>query len=173
MDIRPSDLIKLKKEIERIRKHEESRRGKESASETGMAQSADVIPKPARRPAINVGFGLSHTTASLVSSAKPLKGGLHKLVSPPEPSKESLEAIPEHVVTLLRVIREVPKFAKWLFALEKKPKTYRNQQLSKMSFAFRVEDADSPIAASFDRLHETALFTAFCQALHDETDLAT
>jgi hypothetical protein len=92
---------------------------------------------------------------------------LEALLAPSESSPESQAAIPENVVTLLQVIREQPKFEQWLLNIEALPPVIRNQQLQKMSFAFRVEDKDSTIAESFDRLQSPALFKAFCQSLRD------
>ena len=66
------------------------------------------------------------------------------------------------------MIREEPKFERWLLAIDALPVTLRNEQLQRMSFAFRVEDENSTIAESFDRLQESSLFKAFCQALCDD-----
>ena len=93
---------------------------------------------------------------------------LETMLAPANPSRESLEAIPEHVVTLLQVIREEPKFERWLLAIDALPVTLRDEQLRRMSFAFRIEDEHSTIAESFDRLQESSLFKAFCKALRDD-----
>lgn len=153
MNINEGDLIKLRKDIERVRKHQESRVSK--AGEEHVQSS----PASARHGA---------TRRTSVPIAVRLRRMLEAVRAPAEPSDESLEAIPEHVVTLLQVIREEPKFERWLLALEALPPTRRNQQLKKMSFAFRIEDGSSTIAESFDRLQDSALFKAFCQTLRDE-----
>ena len=86
------------------------------------------------------------------------------------PSKESLEVIPEHVVTLFQVIQEEPKFKRWLLAIDSLPEMLRNEQLRRMASAFRIEDEHSGIAESFDRLQDSSLFKGFCQALRDEEE---
>lgn len=154
MDINKGDLIKLRKDIERIRKHEESRQ-----SRNADKKQVESTPAPARMEA---------ASRSSVPIAVRLRQMLETLLAPAEPSKESLEAIPEHVVTLLRVIKEEPRFERWLLAIEKLPSTQRNEQLAKMTFAFRVENGGSTIAESFERLQDPSLFKAFCQTLRDE-----
>ena len=154
MNINEGDLIKLRKDIERVRKHEESRRARKANEE-------DVKPAPS-------GGRASLLREDAVSIGVRLRQVLEGLLGPAEPSDESLKAIPEHVVTLLQAIREEPKFEQWLFAIEALPPTLRNQQLEKMSFAFRIEDKNSTIAESFDRLQDSNLFKAFCQGLRDE-----
>lgn len=153
MNISDGDIIKLRKDIERVRQHEESRRAREVTEEHAEPAAAPSCNKPARPPSVLI--------------AARLRRVLESLLAPSEPSNESQEAIPEHVVTLLQVIREQPKFARWLLAIEALPPANRNQQLEKMSFAFRVEDGSSTIAESFDRLQNAALFKAFCQGLRD------
>lgn len=154
MNINEGDLIKLRKDIERVRKHEESRRARKT-DEEGV------------KPAPNSGRA-SSLREDAVSIAVRLREVLEGLIGPAEPSNESLEAIPEHVVTLLQVIREEPKFEQWILAIEALSPALRNQQLQKMSFAFRIEDGSSTIAESFDRLQDSNLFKAFCQSLRDE-----
>ena len=154
MNISKRDLIQLRKDIERVRKHEEARRAREANEASAQPTSASVARKVARRPCPSV--------------AVKLRRMLETLLAPESPSKESLEAIPEHVVTLLQVIREEPKFERWILKIEALPQRHRNQQLEKMSFAFRIEDGSSTIAESFDRLQNSALFKAFCQTLRDE-----
>jgi hypothetical protein len=152
MEIRPSDLIQLKKDIERIRRHEESRRSPQTDESSSQSVESDIsqnakrsVPVPAR-------------IRELIAS----------LWGPPAPSRESLEAIPEYLVTLVQVIREEPKFRRWLLQLEGMPLSYRNQELAKMSRAFRIEDANSPVAAAFDRLHDPPLFQAVCKYLSSD-----
>ena len=154
MNISQRDLIQLRKDIERVRKHEEARRAREANEASAQPTSASVATKVARRPCPSV--------------AVKLRRMLETLLAPESPSKESLEAIPEHVVTLLQVIREEPKFERWLLAIDAFPVTLRNEQLRRMSFAFRIEDENSTIAESFDRLQESSLFKAFCQTLRDD-----
>jgi hypothetical protein len=161
MNISDGDLIKLRKDIERVRKHEESRRSREGSEKQGEPPVPEAPPAPAP-PTKEVARPPS------VPIAVRLRQVLEDLLASPEPSSESLEAIPEHVVTLLQVIRQQPAFERWLLAIEAMPLTHRNQQLEKMSFAFRVEDENSAIAESFDRLKEPSLFNAFCQSLRDE-----
>ena len=154
MNINEGDLVKLRKDIERVRKHEESRRSRKASEEHVQSAPASSRNEPARPPSLPIAVRLRRI--------------LEALLAPSEPSNESLEAIPEHVVTLLQVIREEPKFERWLLAIEALPPTHRNQQLAKMSFAFRIEDGSSTIAESFDRLQDSPLFKAFCQTLRDE-----
>jgi hypothetical protein len=154
VNINEGDLIKLRKDIERVRKHEESRRARKANEEN--VQSA---PAPSRN---------ERARPRSVPIAVRLRRVLEALLAPAEPSSESLETIPEHVVTLLQVIREEPKFEQWILKIEALPQRHRNQQLEKMSFAFRIEDGSSTIAESFDRLQNSALFKAFCQTLRDE-----
>jgi hypothetical protein len=155
VNINERDLIRLRKDIERVRQHEESRQARKAGEKGVQSASASSRNKLARPPSVPI--------------AVRLRKVLQALLVPAEPSKESLEAIPEHVVTLLQVIRDVPKFERWLLAMEGLPAKDRNQQLEKMSFAFRIEDGSSTIAESFDRLQNPALFKAFCQTLRDET----
>jgi hypothetical protein len=157
MNINEGDLIKLRKDIERVRKHEESRRARKGNDEHVQSDPASSGNEPGRPPSVPI--------------AARLRRVLEALIAPAKPSSESLEAIPEHIVTLLQVIREEPKFEGWLLAIEALPRTHRNQQLAKMSFAFRIEDRNSTIAESFDRLQDSALFKAFCQTLRDEKQI--
>jgi hypothetical protein len=154
VNINERDLIQLRKDIERVRKHEEARRARQASEEPAGSTSSPARKKIARRPSVPVAVKLRQMLETLCASTSP--------------SKESLEAIPEHVVTLLQVIREEPKFERWLLAIDALPVTLRNEQLRRMSFAFRVEDEQSTIAESFDRLQETSLFKAFCQTLRNE-----
>jgi len=154
MNINEGDLIRLRKDIERVRKHEESRRARNANEDSTQSAPASLRNEVAPR--------------SLVPIASRLRRMLESLLAPAESSAEGLEAVPEHIVTLLQVIREEPKFERWLLAIESFPVTQRNQQLAKMAFAFRVEDGSSTIAESFDRLQHSALFKAFCQSLREE-----
>jgi hypothetical protein len=154
VDINERDLIKLRKDIELVRKHEESRRARKANEEHVQSVPASARDEVARPPSVPIAVRLRRVLEALLAHA--------------EPSNESLEAIPEHVVTLLQGIREEPKFERWLLAIEALPSTHRNQQLAKMSFAFRIEDGSSTIAESFDRLQDSALFKAFCESLRDE-----
>ena len=152
MEIRPSDLIQLKKDIERIRKHEQERKARtpvENVNDQNAADSED------REVSVPVSVRLREIVESLWG--------------PPAPSKESVERIPDYLITLLQVIREEPKFRRWLLQLKGMPPLHRNQQLQRMAYAFRIEDGESPIAAAFDRLHDSSLFTAVCEYLADET----
>ena len=158
VNINEGDLIRLRKDIERVRKHEESRRARQADEEHAQSASATLRKEPAREPSVPIAVSLRRL--------------LEALLAPPEPSDESLQAIPEHVVTLLQVIREEPKFERWLLAIEALPPAHRNQQLQRMSFAFRIEDRNSTIAESFDRLQSSALFKAFCQTLREEKQTA-
>jgi hypothetical protein len=155
VNINERDLIQLRKDIERVRKHEEARRARQASEEPPASTSSPARKKIAPQPSVPVAVKLREMLETLCASTSP--------------SKESLEAIPEHVVTLLQVIREEPKFERWLLAIDALPVTLRNEQLRRMSFAFRIEDEQSTIAESFDRLQETSLFKAFCQTLRDET----
>ncbi len=152
--IRDSDLIKLRQDVERVRKHEETRHAQRPDGEHEERAALPVSDKVVQRPSVPI--------------AVRLRQMLETLLTPSKPSHESLEAIPEHVVTLLQVVGEEPKFERWLLAIALLPPMERNQQLGKMSFAFRVEDASSTIAQSFDRLQDSSLFHAFCQTLRDE-----
>jgi hypothetical protein len=156
MNINEGDLIKLRKDIERIRKHEEARRTRAAAEESST--NADERAKVARQPSVPV--------------AARLRRMLEMFCAPTTASKESLEAIPEHVVTLLQVIQEEPKFKRWLLAIYGLPEMLRNEQLRRMSSAFRIEDERSAIAESFDRLQDSSLFKGFCEALRDEVGRA-
>ena len=153
MNISDGDIIKLRQDIERVRKHEESRLAREITGEQTEPAAAPSRQEPARPPSLHI--------------AARLRRMLESLLGPSESSNQSQDAIPEHVVTLLQVIREQPKFERWLLAIEALPPAHRNQQLEEMSFAFRVEDGSSTIAESFDRLQNAALFKAFCQSLRD------
>jgi hypothetical protein len=155
MDINERDLIRMRKDVERIRKHEEARRGRQAGEELAQPPPPPTEEtKVARPPSIPIGIRLREMLEMLWVSTSV--------------SKESLEAIPEHVVVLLQVIREEPKFKRWFSAIEGLPLALRNEQLQRMSSAFRIEDGESDIARSFDRLHDSSLFKAFCQALRDE-----
>jgi hypothetical protein len=151
MNINEGDIIKLRKDIERVRKHEESRR----ARETPERKPSSLKRRKAARP-------------RSISICARLRRALEDLLEPPGSSKESLQTIPDHVVTLLQAIAEEPKFGNWIIQIDTLPETDRNQLLEKMSFAFRIEDAESSIAAGFERLKDQALFKAFCQTLRDE-----
>jgi|SRR3954470_3102189 len=155
MDINERDLIQMRKDVERIRKHEETRRARQGSKEL------DEQPRPpadeknvARPPSLPIAIRLRQMLETFWVSTSV--------------SKESLDAIPEHVVILLQVIGEEPRFKRWLLAIDDLPVTLRNEQLQRMSSAFRIEDGESDIARSFDRLHDSSLFKAFCQALRDE-----
>lgn len=154
MNINEGDLIKLRKDIERVRKHEESRRAQRADQEDAQSVPASSGNKPAELPSIPIAVRVRQV--------------LEALIGPAGPSNESLEAIPEHVVTLLQAISEEPKFEQWLLAIEELSPALRNQQLQKMSYAFRIEDRHSTIAESFDRLQDANLFKAFCHGLRDE-----
>jgi hypothetical protein len=69
---------------------------------------------------------------------------------------------------LVQVVSEEPKFRHWLLQLDRMPLAYRNQQLERMSQAFRIEDTSSTAASAFDRLHDPALVKAVCEFLHDK-----
>jgi len=153
MEIRPSDLIQLKKDIERIRKHEEERRARKIAEAPNETVKSDSASSEKRKPRIPVSVRIREV--------------IEAFWGPPTPSRDSVQAIPEYLITLVQVIQEEPKFRKWLLQLERMPLMHRNQQLERMSHAFRIEDGDSPIAAAFDRLHDPALFKAVCQYLGD------
>jgi hypothetical protein len=84
MNINERDLIKLRKEIERIRKHEESR-------QSGRADEKHEQPAPA---AARVEIVAPKPSTPIAGR---LRQVLESLLAPPEPSKESLAAIPEHV----------------------------------------------------------------------------
>ena len=154
MNFSDRDLAAFRKEVQRVRKHEESGRAKKADGEPVAAAAIspeDDLPR-----------------GQSLSVLPRLRGLLEALLGPPEPSHESLQAIPEHVVTLLQVIGEQPKFEGWLFAIEALPLTHRNQQLEKMSFAFRIENGTSTIAEAFDALQNPILFKAFCRVLRGE-----
>jgi hypothetical protein len=153
VNIRDGDIIKLRKDIERVRKHEESRQAQAAPEEKAKPAPAPLPAEPVRPPSAPLAVRLRRVLEELLASS--------------ESSPESEEAIPEHVVTLRQVIGEEPKFEHWLLTIEALPPAIRNQQLEKMSFAFRVEDSSSTIAESFDRLQNPALFKAFCQSLRD------
>jgi hypothetical protein len=153
VNISDGDIIKLRKDIERVRKHVESRQARKASEEHAKPATALLRDESVRPSSIPI--------------AARLRRLLEALLAPAEPSNESQEVIPEHVVTLRQVIRDEPKFERWLWASEALPARNRNQQLEKMSFAFRVEDGSSTIAESFDRLQNSALFKAFCQSLRD------
>lgn len=154
MNINEGDLIKLRKDIERVRKHEESRRARKANEEDTQSVPASSRNEPVGAPSVPISVRLRQV--------------LEALLGPAEPSDESLEAIPEHVVTLLQAIREERKFEQWLLAIEALSPALRNEQLQRMAFAFRIEDKSSTIAESFDRLQNANLFNAFCQGLRDE-----
>jgi hypothetical protein len=96
MNIRDSDIIKLRKDIERVRKHEESRRARKAAEEPSQLASSAPPSRPSR--------------PLLAPIAVRLRSLLESLLAPSEPSSESRQIIPEHVVTLLQVIHDEPKF---------------------------------------------------------------
>lgn len=85
-----------------------------------------------------------------------------------EPTRESLDAIPEHLVTLARVIDEEPKFERWIFAIEPLPVPQRNEQLDRLVSALRIDGDNTSVADSFEALRQPALFKAFCQFLRQE-----
>jgi hypothetical protein len=148
MNFSERDLIQMRKDVERIRRHEESRRAR-AATEQPAGQ-------PAGRPRVSLRARLRQVFASV----------FHR----PKTSDESLAAIPEYIVTLLQVVQEQPKFKAWFLASEPLPPHLRNRQLQKLSFAFRIEDGASKIAEAFDRLQDPILFNSFCKALRDETE---
>lgn len=158
MNIRDSDLLKLRKDIERVRKHEESRRLREQDEPSSADEPATPDNDPDRLRSVPISERFRQIFAALLEL--------------PDPSAESLHAIPDHVVTLLQAIRGQPEFTKWLLAIEALSPALRNDQLTRMAFAFRVEDAKSTIAAAFDCLQKPILFEAFCHALRDETEAA-
>lgn len=158
MNIRDSDLLKLRQDIERVRKHEESRRAREQDKPSAEANQATTKHDPDRPRSIPIAECFRQIFAALLEL--------------PDPSAESLQFIPDNVVTLLQAIRDQPEFTKWLMAIEALSPALRNDQLTRMAFAFRVEDAKSTIAAAFDRLQEPILFEAFCHALRDESQAA-
>ena len=154
MEIRPSDLIQLRKDIERIRKHEAERKAR-PAGETVSDESQSAAALEDRKPAMPISVRLREM--------------IDGLWAPSAPSKESVETIPDYLITLLQVISEEPKFRRWLLQLKGMPIVHRNQQLDRMAYAFRIEDGESPIAAAFDRLHDSPLFDAVCEYLGDDT----
>ena len=160
MEIRPSDLIQLKKDIERVRKHEAERKAR-AAGEKGESET-DAAPAV-----------VSDNPKTSVPVSTRLREIVDALWGPPAPSKESVETIPEYLITLLQVISEEPKFRKWLLQLKGMPVAHRNQQLDRMAYAFRIEDGESPIAAAFDRLHDGPLFAAVCDYLSGDSDHTT
>ena len=97
-----------------------------------------------------------------------LRQVLEDLFASTKSSKESVETIPDHVVILLQVIADEPKFQRWLLAISALSDKARNEQLRRMSYAMRIEDEDSSVAESFDRLQDPSLFKAFCQALRED-----
>lgn len=158
MNLRDSDLLKLRQDIERVRKHEESRRMREQGKSSAETDPATPKHDPDRPHSVSIAERFRKIFAALLEL--------------PDPSAESLQAIPDHVVTLLQAIRGQPEFTNWLMAIEALSPALRNDQLTRMAFAFRVEDAKSTIAAAFDRLQEPILFEAFCHALRDESQAA-
>lgn len=156
MNIRDSDILKLRKDIERVRKHEEARRLGEK--DKPSSEAAPATPKHGDLP-----------QSSSIPIADRFRQIFMALLESPAPSAESLQVIPDYLVTLLQAIHDEPKFANWLLAIEALSPVLRNDQLTRMAFAFRVEDAKSTIAAAFDRLQDPILFEAFCRALRDET----
>ena len=157
MEIRPSDLIQLRKDIERIRKHESERQARQAGEQTGES------------PQIQAGSEDRKLTVPVSVRIREIIEGLW---GPPAPSQESIESIPDYLITLLQVIREEPKFRRWILQLERMSPMHRKQQLQRMSYAIRIDDGESPIAAAFDRLHDAALFSAVCQYLGDDDSAA-
>ena|SRR6202011_5179283 len=133
MEIRPGDLIRLRRDIERSRKHEEERRSRAVSAESD--KTARLDQQDIARPRLSI------------SLAVRIRGVIDALLGPRAPSRESLETIPEYLIIQIQVIREEPKFRRWLLQLEGMSLTYRNQQLERMSHAFRIEDGGSTIAA--------------------------
>ena len=154
MEIRPSDVIQLKKDIERIRKHEAQQKARSSVENASDETQAGAVSDD-RKPSVQVSVRLREL--------------IEGLWGPPAPSKESVETIPDYLITLLQVIRDEPKFREWLLKLKGMPAAHRGQQLDKMAYAFRIEDGQSPIAAAFDRLHDAALFSAVCDYLSGDS----
>jgi hypothetical protein len=154
MEIRPSDLIQLKKDIARVREHEEQRRTREASDRRDKTPQADQQNSRSQEPSVPVAVRIREL--------------MEMLLWGPSPSKESLEVLPEYLITVLQVIAEEPKFRTWLLQLQTVQPKPRNQQLERMSHAFRIEDGDSTIAATFDRLHNEALFNAVCQFLREK-----
>ena len=152
MNISDRDLIQLRKDIERVRKHEEERRARQADEKSSEVTQADK--DTASPPSMPVTVRLRQLLEGLFASDKS--------------SKESLEAIPDHIVILLQVIQAEPKFQRWLLAIDALSDKGRNEQLRRMSYALRIEDEHSSIAESFDRLQDPNLFKAFCQALRDD-----
>src|SRR6187551_1353250 len=103
MNISDRDLIQLRKDIERVRKHEEARRARQTGEQPPEPTQPDEVGKQtAAQPSIPVTVRLRQLLEGLFAST--------------ESSKESLEAIPDHIVILLQVIEEEPKFQRWLLA---------------------------------------------------------
>ena len=151
MEIRPSDLIQLKKEIARIRKHEEERQARETSNQSDKTSEKNLQS--------------SRNAESSIPVTARIRELIEMFLWESSPSKESLEVLPDYLITVLQVIAEEPKFRAWLLKLQKLELKRRVQQLKRMSHAFRIEDGDSTIAATFDRLHNQALFDAVCQFL--------
>jgi hypothetical protein len=153
MKISDRDLIQLRKDIERVRKHEETRRARQaSLGPAKLAPGQNLREQAApQEPSIPLAVRLQAMFEALFVSTKS--------------SKESLEAIPDHIVTLLEVIRDVPKFRQWFLAIGARPGHRRNEQLRKMSYALRTEDGRSAVADAYERLQDPNLFRAFCDAL--------
>lgn len=154
MNISDRDLIQLRKDIERVRKHEEARRARQADEKPPEASQEHEDEDTAAQPSIPVTVRLRQLLEGLFASTKS--------------SKESVEAIPDHIVILLQVIADEPKFQRWLLAIDALSDKARNEQLRRMSYAMRIEDEHSSVAESFDRLQDTNLFKAFCQALRDD-----
>jgi hypothetical protein len=158
MEIRPDDLIKLKKDIERVRRHEE-KRAREAAEQKSQPVKKEkaVRARPAPVPA-GPGVPLLTYVRELLAA-----------ILEPSPSTESQEVLPDYLITVLQVIAEEPKFRAWLLRLQTLPTAHRRQQLTLMARAFRIEDGDSTIATTFDRLHDQTLFDAVCQFLREHS----
>ena len=155
MNISDRDLIQLRKDIERVRKHEEARRARQTGEKPSESTSTDEVDKETMvQPSVPVTVRLRQLLEGLFASTTS--------------SNESREAIPDHIVILLQVIEEEPKFQRWLLAIDALSDKARNEQLRRMSYAMRIEDEHSSVADSFDRLQDPNLFKAFCQALRDD-----
>ena len=148
MKLDEHELNEFRKDVERVRRHEEMQR----ASAAKEPKPEDPKDEP---PSDSVFARLLQSFAALFRS--------------PHSSDESHAAIPEYVVTLLQVIHEQPKFKAWFLASEGGPHEVVIAQLQKLAFAFRIEEGDSRIAEAFDRLQDPVLFRAFSKVLHNET----
>jgi hypothetical protein len=146
------DMRRLRKDIERVREYEKHRLPKEGPE-----------PEMEGTPAMPAGDPNQLHSVPLLTRLRQL---FETFVGPPEPSEESLERIPESIVTLLQVIREDRKLGDWFQVLEALPPSHRSEQIEKMSAAFRHEGGDP--ADAFECLQNPAFFRAFCRALRDE-----